>query len=121
MKRAQQAASVLHRPVEDILAQTLAAALPSLEDVPSDMRKQLEEMTWLDERALWKITRSAMSKSAQEQMHYLSELQGQRPLTVEEQRLLEGLRSEYGRITLRKARAFAVLSMRSGSPLLAAS
>ncbi len=52
----------------------------------------------------------------QAQLASLSERQGS--LNQEEQQLLECLRERYGRITLRKARAFAVLSLRAGNPLL---
>ena len=119
MRRAQQTAQTLQRPLEDVLTDTLAAALPDVEDAPLDMQADLARMAWFDERSLWTITRSQLSRSQQEQLHYLTELQSQRTLRKEEQALLEYLRREYGRVTLRKARAFALLSLRGGRPLLA--
>lgn len=119
MRRAQQTAQTLQRPLEDVLTDTLAAALPNVEDAPADMQADLARMAWFDERSLWTITRSQLSRSQQEQLHYLAELQSQRTLRKEEQALLEHLRREYGRVTLRKARAFALLSLRGGRPLLA--
>ncbi len=119
MRRAQQTARTLQRPLEDVLTDTLAAALPDVEDAPLDMQADLARMAWLDERSLWTFTRSKISPSQQEQLHYLTELQSQRTLRKEEQALLEHLRREYGRVTLRKARAFALLSLRGGRPLLA--
>jgi len=43
----------------------------------------------------------------------------QRPLTAQESQVLTVLREEYRRVTLKKARAYALLSMRGGQPLLA--
>lgn len=120
MRRAQQAAQSLQRPLEELLTDTLAAALPSVEDAPADMQAELSRMAWLDDHSLWEIARSQIPRSQQEQLHYLTELQSQRPLEQKEGSLLDDLRREYGRVTLRKARAFALLSLRGGRPLLAA-
>jgi uncharacterized protein YnzC (UPF0291/DUF896 family) len=59
-----------------------------------------------------------MAEDQQERLRHLSELPTQRPLTEEEQESLEGLRREYGYVTLRKARAYALLSLRGGRSLL---
>ena len=48
----------------------------------------------------------------------LRDLSQQAKPTLPEQKLLDELRREYGRITLRKARAYALLSLRGGQPLL---
>ena len=59
-----------------------------------------------------------MSAEAQERLQQLAHLQGQRALTAAEQEQLDALRQEYGRTTLLKARAYALLSLRGGEPLL---
>lgn len=84
-----------------------------------DVRADLTRMTWLSDQELWAIARSMMTEEQQERLHYLTKLQAQRPLTQEEQEAIEFLRQEYGRVTLRKARAYALLSLRGGRPLLA--
>ena len=119
MRRAKRAADALQHPLEEVLSATLAAALPDVEDAPTDMRPDLARMTWLSDQDLWAIARSTMPDDQQVQLQYLTELQAQRSLTQEDQEKLEALRQEYGRITLRKARAYALLSMRGGRPLLA--
>lgn len=81
--------------------------------------KPVARMTWLNDHELWAIARSTITEEQQNQLYYLTELQTQRPLTPEEQTTLETLRQEYGRVTLRKARAYALLSLRGGRPLLA--
>ncbi len=119
LQRARLAAATLQRPLEDVLTATLAAALPEVQDAPVDMRAELARMTWLSDGDLWMIARGAMSGGDQEQLRYLSELQSQRALTEEEAAQLDALRRTYGQATLRKARAFALLSLRGGRPLLA--
>lgn len=118
MEQAQQAAAVLQRPVEEVLGDLLAAVLPTMHDVPGDMQAELIRMTWLDSQELWRIAREQMSVAAQAQLQQLTHLQGRRLLTPDEQAQLDALRQEYGRMTLLKARAYALLSLRGGAPLL---
>src|SRR5215510_2777202 len=108
MEQAELAAAVLQRPVEDVLRDLLAAVLPTMHDVPDDMQAELMRMTWLNSQELWRIAREQMSAAAQAQLQQLTHLQGQ----------LDALRQEYGRMTLLKARAYALLSLRGGEPLL---
>jgi hypothetical protein len=118
MEQAQQAAAALQRPVEEFLSDLLVAVLPTMQDVPDDMQAELIRMTWLDSQELWRIAREQMSVAVQEQLQQLTHLQGQRPLTPDEQAQLDTLRQDYGRMTLLKARAYALLSLRGGEPLL---
>ncbi len=118
LEQARQAAAVLQRPVEDVLGALLGAVLPSLHDVPDDLRAELLRMTWLPSQELWAIAQAHMSTTAQEHLLQLTQLQERRALTTDEQTQLEALRQDYGRMTLRKARAYALLSIRGGAPLL---
>jgi len=90
-----------------------------VDDTPSEMQNELTRMTWLGDNELWDIARSAMPIAQQEQLRALTETQTLRPLTADEQARQENLQREYGRVTLRKSRAFALLSLRGGRPLLA--
>lgn len=119
MEQARQAAAILQRPVEAVLADMVQSVLPEIHDAPAEVRTELTEMTWLDNERLWNMARLTMSPRNEQRMRLLSELQGERELTTAEQQELEGLRREYGRITLLKARAYALLSLRAGKPLLA--
>jgi hypothetical protein len=118
MEQAQQAAAALQRPVEEVLSDLLVAVLPTTQDVPDNMQAELVRMTWLESQELWRIAREQMSAAVQEQLQQLTHLQGQRPLTPDEQAQLDALRQDYGRMTLLKARAYALLSLRGGEPLL---
>jgi hypothetical protein len=118
MEQAQQAATALKRPVEEVLSDILAAVLPTVHDAPAEMQAELTRMTWLDSQELWRIAREQMPAEAQEQLRQLTQVQEQHALTSKEQAQLDALRQEYGRITLLKARAYALLSLRGGEPLL---
>jgi hypothetical protein len=116
LRRANKAAAVLHCPLEEVLAATLARALPDVEDAPTDMQAELLQMTWLDDRELLDIAHGQMPAHEQRRIATL----GERPdrLAAEERQEFQALRDNYGRITLRKARAYALLSLRGGKGLL---
>ena len=118
-QRAQVTAHAAKRTVEEVLTATLAAALPDLIDAPPEIREDLARMTLLDEKALWEIARRDMPTDQQTRLAKLAAIQSQRQLNDAEVAELDDLRQEYGLTTLRKARAFALLSMRSGQLLLA--
>lgn len=119
MQRARQSAEVLQQPLDNMLTDAIDAVLPDLEGVPKEMQPTLLRMIWLDDHKLWEFARSTMPKGQQEQLQFLADLQTQRPLTPDEAQSLEQLQQEYSRITLCKARAYALLSLRGGKPLLA--
>ena len=119
LKRAHEAAQALDRPVEDILVGALSVSLPDIHDVPALMRNELLEMTFFDEESLWQIAKGEMTTAEQSELRTLLDVE-QRPLVPQEQVRLQELRESYGKAMLRKARAYALLSLRSGQPLLAA-
>lgn len=118
MKQAYQAAASLRRPVEELLTEMLTAILPSAHDAPAAMQAELTGMTWLNDKALWEVANSCMSSEDEDRLRQLSVIQEKRPLSKNKQKELDNLRHQYGRITLLKARAYALLSLRGGKPLL---
>lgn len=118
LKRAQKMANALGRPVEEVLTLTLSTTLPDVEDTPLEMQTELMEMTWLSDQELWKIAESQMSEEDQIQLDKFNQRLASGEVTKEEQETIGTLRQRYGQITLRKARAYALLSLRSGKPLL---
>jgi hypothetical protein len=114
-ERVGGAARAVHRPVEEVLTAMLDGVVPSLDDVPEEMRTELVEMTWWDDARLMEAADATMPDEDQARMVELS-TDGPSPAAQQE---LETLRTDYGRITLRKARATALLSIRSGKRLLA--
>ena len=90
-----------------------------MHDVPDSVRSELLEMTFFDENSLWQIAKGEMTSAEQRELQALLDVQ-KRPLLPQEQVRLQELRESYGKATLRKARAYALLSLRSGESLLAA-
>ena len=78
-------------------------------------------MTWASDRELWAIAHETLSESQEEELRGLVEAQELRALSSPELERLQQLRRAYGGLTLSKARAFALLSLRGGSPLLGSS
>lgn len=115
-QRADHAARVMRRPVPEVLTALLEGALPALDDVPLPMRTELIEMTWSSDQAL--AAMSHLTLSAPEQARLVELSAPVDPLSREEHEELRRLRERYGEITLRKARAWALLSLRSGKKLL---
>lgn len=115
IQQAQQAATALKRPLEEVLTDMLTAVLPATTDIPAHLQLELTHMTWLDTPTLWEIASSTMTPSDQANLQTLSQQLNPTPAQVAQ---LDHLRQEYGRVTLRKARAYALLSLRGGKPLL---
>lgn len=111
IQQAQQAATALKRPLEELLTDILTAVLPTNTDIPAHLQLELTNMTWLDTSSLWEIARSTMTPSDQADLQTLSQQSNPTPAQVAQ---LNQLRQEYGRVTLRKARAYALLSLRGG-------
>jgi len=116
VERVGGAAGAVHRPLEEVLTAMLDGVVPSLDDVPEDMRIELVEMTWWNDARLMEAADAMMSEEDPARM---VELSANGPSSAAAQQELEALRTDYGRITLRKARATELLSIRSGKRLLA--
>lgn len=111
-QRLEQASAHLSKPVQEVLNETLQAALPPIEEMPEAIRSEVSALDSLDVAALEKVAESAMTHDDQQTMDHLLDLQRMRSLDDGEMARLETLRVEYGRILLRKARAFALLAER---------
>ena len=109
-------ARAVHRPVEEVLTAMLDGVAPSLDDAPEDIRAELVEMTWWEDARLMEAADATMPEEEQARM---VELSADEPSSPAAQKELEALRTAYGQITLRKERATAMLSIRSGKRLLA--
>ncbi|MCB8942707.1 MAG: hypothetical protein H6658_02910 [Ardenticatenaceae bacterium] len=104
--------------MEDVLSAALSASLPDLSNVPVDVQGDLARMVTLDDASLWDMSRQMLPEKTEERWQQLREIQDERELNAKETAELDNLRREYGRITLQKARALALLSSRNGRPLL---
>ncbi len=114
--RLEQTAVRLQKPVEKLLVETLQAALPAADEIPDHIKAEVAALDRLDRVRLREIAESEMGLKDQQSLEQILDWQGIRPLTNEETSQLAALRTEYGRILLRKARAFALLAER-GQPI----
>lgn len=102
----------MQSPVERVIVETLDTALPSFDDAPPEMVDELAAMSTLSDKNLWEAARRTMPAKQQARLRRLSAAQHDRPLKPVEVRQLDELMNEYGRVTLRKAHAYALLHKR---------
>ena len=114
--RLERAAVRLQKPVEDLLTETLQAVLPPVDEISASIQAEIATLDGLDDAKLRDVAESEMALRDQQALDRLLDLQSMRPLTDDEAGHLEELRADYGRVLLRKARAFALLAER-GQPL----
>lgn len=114
----EQAAIRLNKPTSELLSDMVLATLPHIDDVPDEMKVELLQMTWSDTPRLWRIAESQMDFNEQQRMQLLVQQKMVDGLTESEEDELEELQRQYGRVTLRKAHAYMLLSLRGGKPIL---
>lgn len=100
--------------VEALVNQALLHTLPPIveDDLPADLKHELEAMSALSDETLWQIGRSTMNADKVALYDLLLDRLKQNELTSEGQSLLDDLRHEAEALMLRKAHAFALLHSR---------
>lgn len=111
-RHVKRAAEALQRPLEEMIVNTLRVAVPRVDDVSPNMAAELAALSSLSDEALWQVAKSVMPAKSQTRLRTLSAAQRERQLTIAEEKKINALRQEYGRITLRKAQAYALLHER---------
>jgi hypothetical protein len=92
-----------------------------VDEIPNHIQAEVAGLDKLETADLYEVAESQMADADQDALEYLLDVHAiakwhaARPLTNEEAVRLESLRLEYGRVLLRKARAFALLAER-GQP-----
>lgn len=115
-RKLKRAAEVTYRPVEEIVAATLNAALPEPANLPPELAEELASMHLLSDDALRAATAPSLSPSEQQRLGQLDHLAGERTLTEAEKAEQKRLLLAYHRSVLRRAQALAILNQR-GHPL----
>lgn len=116
-RRLEHIAQVINQPVEAIVLTSITGNLPpSLDDVPSDLRKSLLILQTLNDDALWAIARSKLPPIQHTRLEALLVRNSAGLLTEAEQDELVHLGEETDQLALRKAHAYALLRWR-GFPL----
>jgi hypothetical protein len=111
-RRFQEHATLKQRSLEEEVLALATSALAE-DQLSRDIQQAIDDLTHLDEAALWKIARN--SHLTQEQSEAIEELlfkQQREELTVEEKVQLEQLRHEHDKALLVRARAIGLLQDR---------
>lgn len=111
-ERVQRTAQMLQRPVEEFLLDTVTTALPLLDDLPPELVEDMAALALLNDKALWRVAQSTLSKAAQKRLDWLLDQQGRRELAPAEQQELDQLLHEYERVVLTRAQAAVLLKQR---------
>lgn len=111
-QRLEDTAVRLRKPVQELLAETLQAVLLPEEELPADLQAEIASLANLSEAQLLGVAESEMDLRDQKAFDALLDRQSVGPLTDDDAIRLQGLRAEYGRILVRKARAYALLAER---------
>ena len=112
-ERAKETSKAVNRSLEQVLAQSIALSLPTLEtDLPAAVRSELVALPLLSDAELWAIARSTMDERRQACLQDLAKTQKHRPLTMVEQSDLAQLMDEAERVMLCKAEAYRLLARR---------
>lgn len=115
-RRAHRIAQTSQQSLEETLIQVLDTALPPAEADLAELEREMQALVEADDETLLQTAEQMMPTEHQHRMHELLDIQGMRPLTPDEQDKLNELISEYSRLTLLKAKAYALLARR-GHPL----
>lgn len=111
-RRLERTAKLTRRTVDEVLASTIAVALPSMPDLPETLATELTGMIWLKDEALRAAAQPTFTLEQQKQLSELNDREDQKPLSESEQVEREALLAEYQRSVLRRAQALAVLAQR---------
>ncbi|MCU0501667.1 MAG: hypothetical protein MUC51_07840 [Anaerolineae bacterium] len=111
-RRLRRAAELTYRSIEDVLATTVDAALPSAPDLPPDLADDLAAMAMFSDAALWAATESSLSAVEERRLRQLTHARGRRSVSAAESAELQRLLDAYDRSVLRRAKAFAILAQR---------
>lgn len=116
-RRLKHMAQEIDQSLETIVLTSITGNLPpSLDDLPTGIRKELRALQTLDDDALWAVARSELPPAQQTHLKVLLAHNSAGALADSEQENLHRMGEEIDRLNLRKAQAYALLRWR-GFPL----
>jgi hypothetical protein len=110
--RIQRSAETQHRPLEEVLVEAAASALPPLTDLPHDVGDDVAGLPFMNDSALWQIARSTPPKELHSEMDALLASKGRDELSAAEQLRLDELVHAHEVAMLRRAQAAFLLQRR---------
>jgi hypothetical protein len=115
--RASHIAKVTAQSIEAVLLQQLRDAFADpLPELPPEEQRELHALTLLSDEALWTIAREQMAGDKQARLQTLMEINNQGALDPPQRAELEALVEQGQQLSMRKAKAAALLTER-GYPI----
>jgi len=111
-RQIRRAARKAGRPLNDVLAEAVAAAAPMMEPSAAPLRFALAQMSYLNDAALWQAARASLSTGQRDRLASLHTEQQRRSLTSEERSEEEALMTLYRETVLVRAQAAVLLKQR---------
>ncbi|MFZ1463283.1 MAG: hypothetical protein WBD79_26250 [Anaerolineae bacterium] len=111
-RQIKRAADAVRRPIDEIVAEAVAAAAPVMDTPASSLRAELAQMAYLNDAALWKAARSTLFKDQQERLESLHDKQQRVGLAAAERAQEQALVRLYRETLLVRAQAVALLQQR---------
>lgn len=111
-QQVERLAQTFRRPVEDVLLDAVATALPPRAGLPQNLADELSELAFLSDSDLWQVARSTLPVEHYEEVDALLALKSENRLTSSENARLEHLLQEYQSLVLRRAQAAMLLQRR---------
>src|SRR5262245_8374810 len=112
-QRFQRMAAATHRPLEEVIFQTIRGNLPpALDDLHPDLRDLVADLQQLGDEALWAIARESVSAQNWRRHQRLLRKAESNALTIPEQAELNDLRDDTDRHVIRRSYALALLKWR---------
>lgn len=108
----KRAAELTYRSVDEVLANTINAALVAPPGLPDDLAGELAAMRLLSDQALQAATYPSLAPAQQYRLQQLNQAAGERTLTPTEVAEQTALLAAYHRSVLRRAQALAILAER---------
>ncbi len=112
-RQVKETAEATSRPLEEVLAQSIARSFPPLEeDLPAELREELSSLMSLSDDELWQIARGETPLDEQDRLEELTGIRKERDLTPAEAQEFETLYAAGELMMLKKAEAYRLLTYR---------
>jgi plasmid stability protein len=111
-QRLRQQAEAAERSVEDEALDVLATAVPSNDELSSELAETLFGLSLLNDQALWQAARSHLAAETVKELEWLNLKQQREGLTESEAEKLDLLIYQYERVMLVRAQAAVLLKER---------
>ena len=108
----QRAAKATRQPLEKLLSNALQATLPPLESLPLSIRKELEKLELLNDKALREVIKESASTAFQSRLSNLLSKHQFSELSAADRKRLTSLQTQADLLMLRKACAAVLLRFR---------